>query len=129
MTRFTWPPRPEPPRQRLGRRSEQLAVAFLNSAGYRIERTNVRFPVGELDVVAREGPVVCFVEVRSTSCSQWGGPLASITWPKRRRIIQAARWYLAGRPMPPEIRFDVLAIAWDGGVPKIELIRGAFDAS
>ena len=129
MTRFTWPLRPDTARQQLGRRSEALAAAFLNSAGYRIERTNVRFPVGEIDVVAREGRVLCFVEVRSTSSGRWGGPLASITGPKRRRLIQAARWYLAGRPMPPEIRFDVLAIEWDGATPKIELIRGAFDAS
>ena len=129
MRRFSWLPRPDTFRQRLGRRSEALAAAFLNSAGYRIERTNVRFPVGEIDVVAREGDVLCFVEVRSTSSSQWGGPLASITGPKRRRLIQAARWYLAGKPMPPEIRFDVLAIEWEGNTPRVELIRGAFDAS
>ena len=129
MRRFSWPPHPETSRQRLGRRSEALAAAFLNSAGYRIERTNVRFPVGEIDVVAREGEVLCFVEVRSASSGRWGGPLASVTWPKRRRLIQAARWYLTGKPMPQEIRFDVLAIEWEGNTPRVELIRGAFDAS
>ena len=123
------PQRSETPRQRLGRRGEALAVAFLNSAGYRIERMNVRYPVGEIDIVAREGEVLCFVEVRSTSSGQWGGPLASVTEPKRRRLIRAAQWYLAGTPLPPEIRFDVLAIEWEGDTPRVELIRGAFDAS
>jgi putative endonuclease len=120
---------PETSRQRIGRRGEQLAAAFLNSAGYRIERRNVRYPVGEIDLVARDGPVLCFVEVRSASSGQWGGPLASITEPKRRRLIRAARWYLAGKPPPAEIRFDVLGITWDGETPNIELIRGAFDAT
>lgn len=123
------PQHSETARQQLGRRGEQIAAAFLNSAGYRIERTNVRYPVGEIDIVAREGPVLCFVEVRSASSGRWGGPLASITGSKRRRLIRAARWYLAGKPFPPEVRFDVLGILWDGPTPTIDLIRGAFDAS
>jgi len=119
------------PRARLGRRGEQLARRFLTSHGYVIERTNVRFPVGELDLVARDGQALCFIEVRSTSSSQWGGPLASITERKRRRIVQAARWYVGRHAsLPPEIRFDVLAIDWHAGrSPTVELVRGAFDAS
>ncbi|MBI3330854.1 MAG: YraN family protein, partial [Candidatus Omnitrophica bacterium] len=81
----------------LGRRSEQLARRFLVAQGYTIQDTNVRFPVGELDLVAREGTALCFVEVRSTSSAAWGGGLASVDARKRRRIIQAARWYLSRR--------------------------------
>lgn len=115
-------------RQRLGRASEQKARELLMASGYRIEATNVRFPVGELDLVAWEGHTLCFVEVRSTSSSQWGGPLASITEPKRRRLIRAAQWYLQGlRTLPSETRFDVVAITWEvAGAPRTELIRGAF---
>lgn len=119
------------PRARLGRASERLAQRVLASHGYVIERTNVRFPVGELDIVARDGQTLCFIEVRSTSSSEWGGPLASIDERKRRRLIRAARWYLGDQAvLPPEIRFDVLAVDWHAGrAPTVELVRGAFDAS
>ena len=116
-------------RRELGQRGERLALRFLTSSGYTIERTNVRFPVGEIDMIAWEGQTLCFIEVRSTSSSDWGGPLASITDRKRRRLIRAAQWYLARtRMLPQEIRFDVVAIEW-GDPPKVELLRGAFDAS
>jgi len=119
-------------RHQRGHAAERLAGAFLRRQGYDIEATNVRFPVGEIDLVARESGVLCFVEVRSTSSRQWGGPLASVTDRKRRRLIRAARWYLhRTRLAPSESRFDVVAIIWSsaGAQPAIELIRGAFDAS
>ena len=118
-------------RQQLGQCSEQLAVRLLKSEGYTIEAQNVRFPVGELDIVAREGQALCFVEVRSTRSSEWGGPLASIGARKQSRLVRAAHWYVSRhRDLPPEIRFDVVAITWHPTrPPTIELIRGAFDAS
>ena len=91
----------------------------------------MRFPVGEIDIVAREGKTLCFIEVRSTSSDRWGGPLASVTERKQHRLVQAARWYLKRRPCPAtEIRFDVVAIEWRrDGAPTVQLVRGAFDAS
>ena len=116
-------------RQQRGQHSEQLAVRLLQSEGYRIEATNVRFPVGEIDIIAWEGETLCFVEVRSTASSQWGGPLASIGGRKRQHLVRAARWYLARcRTMPPETRFDVVAMTWENPAkPTVELVRGAFD--
>ncbi len=117
-------------RQQLGQRSEQLAKLRLRSEGYRIDQINVRFPVGEIDVIAWEGETLCFVEVRSTTSDDWGGPLASITGKKRHRLVQAARWYLQRLPtMPRYMRFDVVAIQWCEGAPSVQLIRDAFDAS
>lgn len=117
-------------RRSLGRRGEQLAQQLLRSRGYTIEQTNLRFPVGEIDIVARDRQTLCFIEVRSTSSSYWGGPLASVTDRKRRHLIRAAQWYLSRlRALPPEIRFDVVAIEWSADAsPSIELIRGAFTA-
>jgi putative endonuclease len=120
--------RAKPAPQTLGARSEALAAAFLDSHGYRLIARNVRFPVGEVDIVAWDGPVLCFIEVRATSSEQWGGPLASITERKQRRILRAARWYLSRRPLPEEVRFDVVAITWSQPRPAIELIRNAFTA-
>ena len=117
-------------RQEAGRRAEALARRFLTANGYRIEAVNVRFPVGEIDIVGREGDALCFIEVRSTRSSEYGGPLASVDARKRRRLIQAARWYLSRLPsLPPEIRFDVVAVTGAvTGTPAVELVRGAFDA-
>ena len=113
-----------------GRRAEALASAYVAAHGYAVIQRNVRFPVGEIDLVAREGQTLCFIEVRSTGSQQWGGPLASITDRKRRRIIEAARWYLQyGSIRAPETRFDVVAVEWhEGARPSVELVRGAFTA-
>ncbi len=113
-----------------GRSAEQLARRYLSAHGYVIEQTNARFPVGEIDVVAREGNTLCFVEVRSASSTQWGGALGSVTDRKRQRLIRAAQWWLERTPVASEIRFDVVAIQWQpAGPPSIELIKAAFDAS
>ena len=120
----------ETSRQHLGRQSERLAAQFLAAQGYAIEAANVRVPGGELDLVAREGRTLCFVEIGSTSSDGWGGPLATIDAGKRRRFIRAVRWHLARRrERPLEIRFDVVAVTWRVlDPPAVELIRGAFDA-
>ncbi len=117
-------------RQQLGDLGERLAVTHLERAGYVIEKRNVRYPVGELDVVARDGGVLCFIEVRSASSTDWGGALASITYRKRRRVIRAAEWYLQHRPdAPEEVRFDVVAVQWaEQKEPTVELIKNAFNA-
>ena len=121
----------ETSRADLGRRSEQLARTLLIEQGYVIERTNVRVPVGEIDILARDGNALCFIEVRSTRSTRWGGALASIGERKRQRLIRAAQWHLSRRPQAPEeIRFDVVAIDWqERAIPRVELVRGAFDAT
>jgi putative endonuclease len=115
----------------VGRRAEQAAARYLHTHGYRIIDTNVRFPVGELDLIAWDGSVLCFVEVRSVSSEAWGGPLETITSRKRRRVIRAAQWYLQGvAEWPDEMRFDVVAVQWsETGEPSIELVKDAFLAS
>ena len=132
-SRWSWPKRDAaaPDRQQLGAHSESLARRFLVLHGYTIEATNVRFPVGELDIVARDGQVLCFIEVRAASSLEWGGALESITGRKRQRVIRAARWYLKRfTTLPEEIRFDVVALDWSGpDAPRLELIRAAFEVS
>ena len=110
---------------------ERVAARLLTAQGFTIHKTRVRFPVGEIDIVAWEGPCLCFVEVRSRSSLEWGGPLDSLTDQKRRRLIRAARWYLQRlRSLPPETRFDVVAIQWHCGTrPTVELIRNAFSVT
>jgi putative endonuclease len=114
---------------RLGRRGEEAAREFLAARGYELERTNVRYGGGEIDLVALDGETLCFIEVRSASSMAWGGAAATVVPAKQRRMIHAARCYLSRRRRPaPEIRFDVLAIQWHGDRPALELFQGAFDA-
>lgn len=119
-------------RQQLGERGEELAVRFLAARRYAVLARNVRCRVGEIDVVAvaPDGQTCCFIEVRCASSSAWGGALASVTETKRRRLIQAARWYLQRHPCYAHaVRFDVVAIQWQAdGTPSMEHIEGAFTA-
>ena len=117
-------------RRHRGQRGEALAARWLKAQGYVVERANVRFPVGELDLVAREGGTLCFVEVRSADAGALVEPLASVDARKQQRLIRAARWYVNRlRELPPEIRFDVVAVTWrPAGEPTMALVRGAFVA-
>jgi putative endonuclease len=118
------------PRIQRGRRAESLACAMLEEQGYALVERNVRFPVGEIDIIARVGGTLCFVEVRSTSSQQWGGPLATISDRKRRRIVKAAEWYVHyTKPQDAQMRFDVVSVEWGAGSePTLELVRDAFTA-
>ncbi len=118
------------PRVVRGKQAEHLAAEALRRAGYQILERNARYPVGEIDLIAQEGPTRCFIEVRSTGSQQWGGPLATITDRKRQRLIAAAVWYLHYAPeVPLQSRFDVVAVDWGAaGAPHVEIVRNAFTA-
>lgn len=118
-------------RQQRGRAAEEMAAAFLRREGYQIEAVNFRCKAGELDLIAREGQTLCFIEVRSRGSGQFGSALESITPMKRRRFIRAVRWYLARRRPPwlGPMRFDVVAIQGRPDTPpSLALLRGAFTA-
>lgn len=111
-----------------GRRAEELAAAFLErERGYRIIERNYRCPAGEIDLLALDGATLCFVEVRSVQSTDFGDPLETITRPKQRRLIRAARSYLAamGNHGAAELRFDAVGVVLDP--PRIRLVRGAFE--
>ena len=115
-------------RQSLGRRGEDLACAELEKRGYVIIDRRFRTRCGELDIVARDGHVLVFVEVRARSGSNFGTPLESVTWKKRQRLSQMAASYLCLRRMAGmACRFDVVAIVERQGTQTLELVRGAFD--
>ena len=85
---------------------------------------------GEIDIVARKGDVLVFVEVRSREVPGFGTPEASVTPVKRRRIIAAARQYLSNVPPSSwrEARFDVIAIEGVGNAARLRHYPAAFDA-
>jgi putative endonuclease len=110
--------------QALGAEAERDAGRFLERQGLAIVARNYRTRFGEIDLVARDGETVVFVEVRLRSSDRFGGGAESIGEAKRRRIVAAARLYLARLRPEPRCRFDVVTL--DRGAP--EWLRGAFDA-
>lgn len=115
-------------RQSLGKRGEDLACEELEKRGYVIVDRRFRTRCGELDIVARDGAVLVFVEVKARSGSDFGTPFDSVTWKKRQRLSQMAASYLfVKRLAGAACRFDVVAILERRGTRTVELLKGAFD--
>lgn len=109
-----------------GQQAEDAALHYLQQQGLRLLLRNYRTPGrggGEIDLVMQEcdGTVV-FVEVRQRQHSGFGGAGGSIGSTKQRRIILAARHYLASLRQQPACRFDVVLVEQD-----IVWLRAAFD--
>ena len=113
----------------LGARGENIAAAFLKGQKYVIVERNYRCKAGELDIVAREGKTLVFVEVKTRSNIAFGPPQASVTPFKQRQISKAALTWLAKKKLhDTSARFDVIAIILrEHEVPAIEHIKNAFD--
>lgn len=94
-----------------GRFAEALAVWTLRLKGYRIAARNLRTPVGEVDIVARRGAILAFVEVKARRNME--DALQSIVPRQRERIVRTAQWFLGqGRaPTAAVCRFDAFAVA------------------
>ena len=109
-----------------GREAEALAARYLEARGLTVIRRNFRVRGGEIDLICRDGAMLVFVEVRLRSRDDFGGAAASIGPEKRRRLILAARHYLAGCP-ETDCRFDCVLLARVDG-NGIEWLRNAFSA-
>lgn len=111
------------PAQATGLAGEDTAERLLTRHGLEIVARNYRTRLGEIDLVARDGATLVFVEVRSRASASFGGAIESITAAKRRRIVAAARHYLSKLTREPPCRFDVVTL--EAGEPA--WLRGAFD--
>ena len=111
-----------------GRRGEDAAAAYLKRAGYEIIERNYRCPFGEVDIVAREGGSIVFVEVKCRRSERFGEPEDSVGREKQRKLTRISLDYLQRRNFPPcNARFDVVAIKMLPGGDEIELFRDAFE--
>jgi len=105
---------------------ERVAEKALEADGYRILARNFRTRVGELDFVAEEDGVLCFVEVKGRGGAGFGLPADSVTGEKQRRIHRAAEAYLVRRPRRGPCRFDVVTILETKEERRVEILRDAF---
>lgn len=116
----------------IGRCAEDLAAVYLAARGLELLARNVRCKAGEIDLVCRDGATLVLIEVRQRARSDFGGALASVGIPKRRKLIRAARFLLRTRPAWRRciVRFDVVGVQGNpSGAHEIAWIKDAFRAT
>lgn len=115
----------------LGKAGEAIASRYLEGLGYRILERNYSTPLGEIDIIAEDGSVLVFAEVKTRSSDVYGMPEESVGIKKRRKLTRLAQLYISKtRFYDKEARFDVVSICADSpyGGYKIRLIKNAFHA-
>ena len=114
---------------RLGTLGEDVAAEALRKGGYRIVARNHRCRRGEVDLIAEKGELLVFVEVRTRATAAFGGPEETVDARKQRRVIAAARDFLAQRRGPAKAaRFDVIAVVDGPTGPTLTHFENAFDS-
>ncbi|RJQ18921.1 MAG: YraN family protein [Nitrospiraceae bacterium] len=112
---------------KLGEKGEGLAAAFLRKRGYRIIEQNYKTNIGEIDIIALDGDVLVFLEVKTRESIEFGLPFESVNFRKRRKIANVALSYLKRFADLPQCRFDVVSICYNNGKSEFELIKDAFE--
>lgn len=113
-------------KQRLGEKGERLALQFLQRNGYKIITRNFSCRLGEIDIIARQGKVTVFIEVKTRSSSNFGLPQDSIKARKIKHMFRCAQFYIRNYANPEgDFRFDVVSIVL-GETVQIHLIKNAF---
>lgn len=107
----------------IGNSGESIAAEYLKGIGYEIVERNVYIGGGELDIIAKDGDTLVFVEVKARNNYTFGSPLESLTPQKIQKIIHCAKMYIASKKYYGKtVRFDVIAIVGK----YIEHIKDAF---
>jgi len=119
---------PQKNTKEIGRKGEQKAAEFLTHKGYRILKQNYRWARGEIDIVARDGDTLVFVEVKTKAgSSDFGEPETWVTPRKQQQIGQVALRYLQENEIvDTDCRFDVVAVTYKQGQWRLKHIENAF---
>jgi putative endonuclease len=134
-------PSPLPQTRLVGQLGEELAARFLEKNGYRMVVSNFKTPIGrnsrgvsvtgEIDIIALDEDVLCFVEVKTRSSDEFASPLAAVDLRKQRQITRTARIYRKTFQIKSmKIRYDVVSIVLNKtGKPKIEIYKAFWHES
>ena len=110
-----------------GAKGEDIAVDFLMKKGYRVLTRNFRFQHGEIDIIAEDGQVLVFVEVKTRRSLEYGTPEESISKRKRKLLRRTADGYMYTKKIEDrECRCDVIAIEYQNNIPEIRHLVDAF---
>jgi len=114
-------------RRRLGNSGEEEAADFLGASGYQLLERNFRAERGEIDIIARDGDVIVFVEVKTRKSEEFGDPEAWVGRRKQAQIGKVALAYLQSKDLlDAECRFDVIAVDRSHPAKKLRHIKDAF---
>lgn len=108
---------------------ERACAQRLRTDGYQILAANYRTRFGEIDMIARRGPYIVFVEVKTRGPRAIASPMEAVTPAKRQRLVRTASLYLCAHPSALQPRFDVMEVELDGrgAVREIRHLENAFD--
>ena len=120
--------RRQPHTRAQGRLGEDEGVLWLERQGYRIAQRNAVNKAGEIDVVAYDGEVLCFIEIKARATDDYGEAIEAVTPRKQRRLVRAALLYLALNPVDGPCRFDVLGMDLGADGWRFTLVKDAFMA-
>ena len=112
-----------------GAAGEEFAAGYLIHQGYEILERNYRGPHGEIDIIARRGEYLVFVEVRTRGKGSFLTPAETVDRSKQRRIIATAYHYLEGCPSGLQPRFDLIGVDSSRLPWRLTHLEGAFDVS
>jgi len=114
----------------VGKTGEEIAIRYLLQQGYQVLERNYRCRFGEIDLIARDGSTLAFIEVKTRRSQKFGPAAAAVTLEKQRYLVKASQVYLTRKRKAHELcRFDVVTIELDALISHIELIKDAFQAT
>jgi len=115
--------------KKTGPQGEDIAVSFLEEQGYVVLVRNYRQRFGEIDIVAEDGGVLVFIEVKTRKNNRYGSPFEAVDSRKQKKLSMMAQDYISRNKMEDRAaRFDVVAVLLKkDSCPEVELIRDAFD--
>jgi putative endonuclease len=113
-------------KRQIGNQNEELAIKYLEENGYRVRGKNFYCKTGEIDIIAKEGNYLVFIEVKYRTNHKYGLPTEAVDFNKMRKITRTALFYMLKNNLPTDtpIRFDVVVLLKD----ELQLIKNAFEA-
>jgi putative endonuclease len=118
-------------RRAVGLEGEAVARRFLEGLGFRIVEENFNCPLGEIDLIAEDGEVLVFVEVKTRRSTRFGTPAEAVHTRKQQQILRVAQAYMRERRFRGPCRVDVVAVEFpgQGARARVELIRNAVEGT
>ena len=117
------------PRHQRGYEGEELAKAYLIAKGWQILEHRFRVGRFEIDLIAKRGAIVAFIEVKTRFSKRFGSPFEAVTTSKIKEIVRVALAWIDRHPLPGvAYRFDVIGVMFERGRPRIEHVQDAFRA-
>lgn len=113
----------------MGKQAEDIAARFVEKQGLAVIARNFKTKAAEIDIIARDRDVLCFIEVKARSSDRFGLPQEAVGAHKQHKIILAAQEFLKDRKLEAcRCRFDVISVMMGPDGPKCDHIASAFEA-